>query len=150
MTSNIDYLCAIGALGMAIPLQTASGQTDLENVIYVLHLVGALFAFSLGALSLYAWSRRRNVSLIFVSAAFFVFFLLILLDEVLPEGQSTELISGFLELAILSLFFLTVFVGLGRRNRRPEEEVQPGKLDSNPGDRTIVTIILNGCPGSAI
>lgn len=104
-------------------LQINSNPASIETVTYAVHLLGAILSLLLFALSLYAWSRRRNASLIFVSAAFFVFFVLIFLDEILAESPLIELLGGVFELVILLLFFLTVVVGVGRRNREPEKEI---------------------------
>jgi hypothetical protein len=95
-----------------LPLQV--GLSSIESLSYLLHLVGAIFSALLFGLSLYAWSRRRNRSLLFVAAAFLVFFIAILLDEVIPVGPTSELLSAVLDLAILALFFLTIVVGLQR------------------------------------
>ena len=114
MTLSTDLLTAA--------LQAGSNEAGTRSIVFVLHVIGVLFALSLTAVSLIAWSRRRNMSLVFVSAAFFVFAVMILLDEILTDAQTTELVGGVLELVVLFLFFLTVFGGLGRTNRSPEEE----------------------------
>lgn len=132
MISNIDTLASflISPLYKAESLQV--GQSDLEAATYALHIIGAIFSISLVALSLYAWSRRRNTSLLFVSGAFMVFFVLILLDEILQEGLLTEFLSGLFELVILSLFFLTV-VGIRRRNNHdPDKEIEPKDPTPDP------------------
>jgi uncharacterized membrane protein len=99
-----------------------SGSIGLGSVAYLLHIIGVILSILLGALSLYAWSRRSNRSLIFVSAAFFAFFVHVLIDEILPEGLTLEVASGVIDLIILGLFFLSIVVGINRSNSRLERE----------------------------
>jgi len=56
----------------SVALQT--GQPAGAGV-YVAHAAVGVFAAVLFSLSLYAWSRRRNVGLLLVSSAFLLFFL---------------------------------------------------------------------------
>ena len=92
-----------------------SEPTELEA--YVAHAVVGIFAAVLFLLSLYAWSRRRQIGLVLVSLAFLVFSM----KEVLwfvsqmfsfystEIGELTaDLITVFTDLVVLILFFIAI------------------------------------------
>ena len=77
--------------------------------VYLAHAAVVCFAVALFFVSLYAWSRRRNVGLVLVSAAFLLF----TLKEVIwivsqtydSFNPSIDLTRTFLDLIVLGLFF---------------------------------------------
>ena len=93
----------------------AGQPTEIEA--YVAHAVVGIFAAALFLLSLYAWSRRRQVGLVLVSLAFLVFSL----KEVLwfvsqmfsfystEIGELTaDMITVLTDLVVLILFFVAI------------------------------------------
>ena len=91
-------------------LETLSSVSLLEGV----RLVVAGFAFILLAISLTAYRRNGSTRLLFVSGAFCVVLVRVLLVENLPlmfpslSLDITDLLRGALDLVTLLLFFLAV------------------------------------------
>ena len=63
----------------------------------------------LSAISLYAWFRRRQKSLIIVSVAFLLFFTKTILDFFLPKVVD-EFVRDSIDFAALALFFVAITV----------------------------------------
>lgn len=87
-----------------------------------------VFALILFALSLYAWSRRRQPALLIISCAFFLFFFRHLIEMLGDMGEIYEP-SGLLRLALivmdfvtLALFFVAVVV---RPKRKRQDRTEP-------------------------
>ena len=82
--------------------------------VYLAHATVGVFATALFSLTLYAWSRRRNVGLLLVSSAFLVFTLKEVI-WILPEmynsfSSSIDLVRTLLDLLVLGLFFAAVMI----------------------------------------
>ena len=98
---EIDYLWSVA-------LQTGQ-PAGIE--VYVAHAAVGVFAAILFLLSLYAWSRRRQIGLLLVSSAFLLFCLkevLWLLAQTYAISSSVDLIRTLLDLVVLSLFFVAI------------------------------------------
>jgi uncharacterized iron-regulated membrane protein len=92
----------------SIALQT--GQ-PAGTEAYLAHAAVGIFAVVLCSLSLYAWSRRRNVGLLLVSAAFLLFTLkevIWVLSQMYNYNSSIDLIRALLDLVVLGLFFAAI------------------------------------------
>lgn len=77
-----------------------------------------IFALALFVLSMYAWSIRRQPSLIMVALAFFLFFTKTLLDFVLPP-VTEDIVRVGIDFAALALFFIAIVV-------RPRHDLDKG------------------------
>jgi hypothetical protein len=102
---EIDYLWSVA-------LQTGQ-PAGIE--VYVAHAAVGVFAAILFLLSLYAWSRRRQIGLLLVSSAFLLFCLkevVWLLSDVYDFHSlalpSVEVITVLLDLVVLGLFFVAI------------------------------------------
>ncbi len=74
----------------------------------LLDLIAGSFALFLFAASLYAWYRRRQRTLLLVSAAFLLFFVRILIEVQPIEGVPIDISGVVLQFLALALFFLAV------------------------------------------
>ena len=94
-------------------------QGDIQNL---LGFGTGVFALVLFLLSLYAWTRRRQPSLLIVSGAFFLFFLKAVL-ELLPEqtNVSNVVLTG-IDFVILAAIFVALVVRPGRKRQGRETE----------------------------
>lgn len=107
-------------------LWSAALQTDqmVGLGIFAAHALVAFFAFTLFLLSLYAWSKRRQVALALVSSAFLLFCLkeiVSVLSEIYNFQQSLDLISVLIDFVVLALFFIAIA-------HRPRKQLQPNQL----------------------
>jgi hypothetical protein len=96
--------------------------------IFAAHALVAFFALALFLLSLYAWSRRRQVALALVSSAFLLFCLkevVWLLSEIYNFHSSVDLITVLIDLVVLGLFFIAIAL-------RPRKQLQPSHLANLP------------------
>jgi len=96
--------------------------------VFAAHTLVAFFAFALFLLSLYAWSKLRQVALALVSSAFLMFCLkevVWLLSEIYDFHSLVDLITVLIDLIVLALFF--VAIGL-----RPRKQLQPNHLANQP------------------
>jgi hypothetical protein len=92
--------------------------------IFAAHALVAFFAFVLFLLSLYSWSRRRQVALALVSSAFLLFCLkqvVWLLSEIYNFHSSVDPITVLMDLVVLGLFFVAITLP-------PRKQLQPGHL----------------------
>ena len=109
-------------------LWTAALEIDQIAELEIAHVLVAFFAFALFLLSLYAWSRRRQLGLVLVSSAFLLFCLkevVWLLSEIYDFHSSVELITVLLDLIVLALFFVAIA-------HRPRKQLQPNHLANQP------------------
>jgi Na+/phosphate symporter len=96
--------------------------------LFAAHVLVLFFAFGLFLLSLYAWSRRRQVALALVSSAFLLFCLkevIWLLSEIYNLQASVDLITVLMDLVVLALFFVAIA-------HRPRKQLQPNHLANQP------------------
>jgi len=98
-------------------------QVDTTDTLGVAAGVLALILLSL---SIYAWSKRRQPSLLIASAVFFLFFLKVVLEIIPSEGNTLQFLSVILDFLILLLLFLAVVVkpriGITSKREKTEEE----------------------------
>jgi len=81
----------------------------------VLEVGAGAFSLVLIAVTLYAWFRRRQPTLLVVSFAFITFFIKQIL-EILPfNALHTEIASSILDFITLTLFFLALVVAPRRK-----------------------------------
>jgi hypothetical protein len=80
---------------------TSTDPTEL------LELGRGVFALILFSLSMYAWSKRRQPTLIVVAAAFLLFFIKTPLDYVLPSS-TYDIVRVGIDFATLALFFIAI------------------------------------------
>jgi hypothetical protein len=88
-------------------LQIGNGEFDLVDVIAI---ASGIFAIVLLSLSTYAWLKRKQTSLILVSAVFLVFVFRIAIETILPFSDSLQLILEILDFVILGLLFIAIVV----------------------------------------
>ncbi len=94
--------------------QTNPGQGDIQDL---LSFGAGVFALILFLLSLYAWTRRRQPSLLIVSGAFFLFFLKEVL-QLLPEQTNlSNLVLVAIDFVILASIFVALVVRPGRKRQ---------------------------------
>ena len=114
-----------------VVLQT--GQ-PMEIEAYLAHGVVGIFAALLFLLSLYAWTRRRNVGLHLVSLAFLVFclkevFWFLSQTNSFYSTETGELVADLFtvltDLTVLVLFFTAIII----RPRKQLEPSPPKKTD---------------------
>lgn len=77
--------------------------------VELLEIGRGIFAFALFALSIFAWSRRRQPALIMVATAFLLFFTKTLFDFFLPT-VILELTRVTIDFVALALFFVAIVV----------------------------------------
>jgi hypothetical protein len=106
---------------MMLVLQIGTQHGDVADVF---RLGTGIFALLLFFLSTYAWSRRRQPALLFVSAAFLLFFFKIIVEFLplaydLGEFASWDLLLVSIDFVILALFFVAIVIR--PRRKRPEQ-----------------------------
>jgi hypothetical protein len=87
--------------------------------IEVLELGRGVFALILFGVSMYAWSKRKQPTLIIVSIAFLLFFTKTVLDVILPRSTFLDLSRVSIDFAALALFFVAIVV-------RPRKDLDKG------------------------
>ncbi len=106
----IDHLCSV-----ALQIDQFVGLG-----LFAAHALVGFFAFFLFLLSLYAWSRRRQIGIVLVSSAFLLFCLkevVWVLSEMYDFHSSVDLITVLMDLVVLALFFIAIA-------RRPRKRLQ--------------------------
>jgi hypothetical protein len=94
-------------LSLFLPQALQAPKLNLD-ISDILGLVAGIFALVLFAVSMFAWSRRRQRPLLLVSVAFLVFFLKVIIETQPIEGLDIVLVSTLLDVVFLSLFFLAI------------------------------------------
>lgn len=103
-------------------LQVGQINVDQGGIQDLLSFGAGVFAFVLFLLSLYAWTRRRQPSLLLVSGAFFLFFLKEVL-QLLPEQTNlSNLVPATIDFVILAAIFIALVVRPGRRRQGGETD----------------------------
>ncbi len=85
-----------------------------------LRIGAGVFALILFALSLYAWSKRKQPALVIVSLAFLLFFVshvIELVSDAYEYNPFSQVITAFMNFVILALFFTAIVV---RPKRGPQ------------------------------
>ena len=77
--------------------------------IELLEIGRGIFALVLSSLSLYAWSKRKQLALIIVAAAFLLFFTKTLFDFFLP-ATILDIVRVTIDFVALALFFVAIVV----------------------------------------
>jgi len=85
----------------------------------ILELGRGVFALALFAISLYAYSKRKQPALLIVATAFLLFFAKTILDVLLPKSTLLDLTREFIDFAALALFFIAIVV-------RPRKDLGKG------------------------
>jgi hypothetical protein len=73
--------------------------------------LAGLFALALFVLSLYAWFRRKQSSLIIVSFAFFLYFVKEMMELIPVQSDIINLTQNLLDFTILVTFFIAIITG---------------------------------------
>jgi len=97
-----------------LPILDTTGLS--ADPLELLELGRGIFAFVLFTISLYAWSKRKQLGLIIVATAFLLFFAKTILDFLLPSSTFLDLIRESIDFAALALFFVAIVV-------RPRKEL---------------------------
>jgi heme A synthase len=110
---------SIGPHFWALIFQMSQLEGGQREVTEALSIGAGIFALVLFALSLYAWSRRRQPALLIVSLAFLLFFATHVIEilESYEFNASIQLALSFMNFVILALFFIAVVVRPRRREQ---------------------------------
>jgi hypothetical protein len=84
------------------------GQFTIDDVPSFL---AGIFAFALFLLSLYAWFRRKQFSLLIVSFAFFIYSMKEMMELIPNQTDAINLIRNILDFVILVTFFIAIIIG---------------------------------------
>ena len=105
-------------------LQVSQSNVEQGDIQNLLGFGAGVFALVLFLLSLYAWTRRRQPSLLIISGAFFLFFLKEVL-QLLPEQTNlSSLVPVAIDFVILAAIFIALVV-------RPGGKRQSGETDDS-------------------
>ena len=85
----------------------------------ILELGRGVFALVLFAISLYAWSKRKQPALLIVAAAFLPFFAKTVLDVFYSRSTLLDLIRPLFDFIALALFFVAIVI-------RPRKDIGKG------------------------
>src|SRR2546421_10417199 len=85
----------------------------------ILELGRGVFALVLFAISLYAWSKRKQPAILIVAAAFLPFFAKTVLDVFYPTSTLLELARPLFDFIALALFFVAIVI-------RPRKDLGKG------------------------
>jgi hypothetical protein len=89
-----------------LPILDTNGT--LADPAEILELGRGVFALVLFAISVYAWSRRRQPALLIVAAAFLPFFAKTVLDILYPTSALIDIIRPLFDFVALALFFVAI------------------------------------------
>ena len=109
-------------LSFVLAVGTAA-QTQGPDLADLLEFASGFFSLVLFSLSIYAWSRRRQFSLLIVSSAFLLFFInavLGILGDLFQffDVPTVDFIGDVINFAFLALFFVAIVVKPRPRLRR--------------------------------
>jgi hypothetical protein len=91
-----------------LPILVATGlSTDPAEI---LELGRGVFGLVLFAISLYAWSKRKQPALLIVAAAFVLFFAKTVLDVLYSTSTLIDLIRPLFDFVALALFFVAIVI----------------------------------------
>lgn len=96
-----------------------SSQTDVTDI---LSYVVAALAITLFTLSLFAWSRRHQTSLILVALAFLLFFVKSVIELIPNFTDTLQVITTLIDVLILLFFFLSVVLPREFSKNKPRKE----------------------------
>lgn len=89
------------------------------SILFLLEAGASIFSLVLFAVTIYAWSRRRQRTLIIVALAFLAYFSK-LVFELLPIGElHDDLVSAGIDFVTLVLFFIALVL---KPQRSPKKE----------------------------
>ena len=108
----------------------AEGESQLVETL--LEFGTGIFALILFGVSLYAWLRRKNPSILLVAVAFLLFFFK-QVAELLPYlgDVGSEIVSSILDFGILALFFVALVLIRPGRRKWPMTKKEPLKPPSS-------------------
>jgi len=101
------------------PLLTLDTTGLSPDPAEMLELGRGVFALVLFAISLYAWSKRKQPALLIVAAAFLPFFAKTILDVFYPTSALLELVRPLFDFIALALFFVAIVI-------RPRKDLGKG------------------------
>lgn len=93
-----------------VMVQVGQINADQGDVQDLLSFGAGVFALVLFLLSLYAWTRRRQPSLLIVSGAFFLFFLKEVLQLFPEQTNLSSLVPVAIDFGILAAIFIALVV----------------------------------------
>lgn len=98
---------------LSLVIQLVQFEGTERETAEALGIASGIFALLLFSLSLYAWSRRRQLALAIVSIAFLLFFFrhtIQVLAEMYEFDSAVALTLVFVDFIILALFFVAIVV----------------------------------------
>lgn len=98
-------------------LQFIQSTTEEGDIQDLLTFGAGIFALVLFSLSLYAWARRRQPSLLVVSAAFILFFVKAVIQLIPQQTNASNLFQSLLDFAVLAAFFIAIVLGPRKRSK---------------------------------
>jgi uncharacterized membrane protein YcfT len=87
----------------------------------ILELGRGVFALILFAISIYAWSKRKQPALLIVATAFVLFFGKTVLDVLYPTSTLIDVIRPLFDFIALALFFVAIVI-------RPRKDLGKGPV----------------------
>lgn len=98
------------------------GYDERGSIQFLFEAGASIFSLLLFAVTMFAWSRRRQRTIIIVALAFLAYFSKLLI-ELLPFGElHDDLVSASIDFVTLALFFVAVVV---RPRRGSQDESMP-------------------------
>jgi hypothetical protein len=91
-----------------VPILDITGLST--DPVELLEIGRGVFALILFTISLYAWSKRKQLALIIVATAFLLFFAKTVLDILLPTSTLLDFSREFIDFAALALFFVAIVI----------------------------------------
>ena len=86
------------------------GLDEKGSIQFLFEAAASIFSFVLFAVTVFAWSRRKQRTLIIVAFAFLAYFSKLLI-ELLPVGElHDDLVSASIDFVTLALFFIALVV----------------------------------------
>lgn len=104
----------------AFLLQTLQifGFDEKGSIEFIFEAGASIFSLILFAVTIFAWSRRRQRTLIIVALAFLAYFSKLLI-ELLPFGElHDDLVSASIDFVTLALFFVALVIRPQRGNQK--------------------------------
>lgn len=94
------------------------GFDEKGSIQFLFEAGASIFSLVLFAVTMFAWSRRRQRTLIIVAFAFLAYFSKLLI-ELLPFGElHDDLVSASIDFVTLALFFIALVVRPQRAGQR--------------------------------
>ncbi|MDG6998105.1 MAG: hypothetical protein JRN15_03215 [Nitrososphaerota archaeon] len=99
------------------------GYDEKGSIQFIFEAGASIFSLVLFAVTMFAWSRRKQRALIIVGLAFLAYFSKLLI-EILPFGElHDDLVSASIDFVTLALFFVALVIRPQRGNHRESMSV---------------------------